>query len=126
MEIENEPKIDLIHFMKVFSFSFLIMAFLIQGCASPENKINSKVLSIDGLIVEVESQSLVDVSSITVVDRFGEEYMLYMEGNYGPFTPSHLREHMIAAIPISVEYIVNDEKWNVIAIYDDSDSTQHE
>ena len=126
MKIQNDVKIDLINLTKVFSFSFLIMVFLIQGCASPENKINSKVLSIDGLIVEVESQSLVEVSSITVVDRSGEEYMLYLEGNYGPFTPSHLREHMIAAVPISVEYIVTDEKWNVIAIYDDSDSNQHE
>ncbi|MCL0105629.1 hypothetical protein M1N90_02585 [Dehalococcoidia bacterium] len=126
MKIQNDVKIDLINLTKVFSFSFLIMVFLIQGCASPENKINSKVLSIDGLIVEVESQSLVEVSSITVVDRSGEEYMLYLEGNYGPFTPSHLREHMIAAVPISVEYIVTDEKWNVIAIYDDSDSNQNE
>ena len=64
MEIENEPKIDLIHFMKVFSFSFLIMGFLIQGCAGQENKINSKILSIEGLIVEVESQSLMKASSI--------------------------------------------------------------
>ena len=126
MKIQNDLKINLINLTKMFSFSFLIMVFLIQGCASPENKINSKVLSIDGLIVEVESQSLVEVSSITVVDRSGEEYMLYLEGNYGPFTPSHLREHMIAAVPISVEYIVTDEKWNVIAIYDDSDSNQHE
>ena len=126
MEIENEPKIDLIHFMKVFSFSFLIMVFLIQGCAGQENKINSKNLFIEGLIVEVESQSLMKASSITVVDRFGEEYMLHLEGNYGPFTPSHLREHMGAAMPIYVEYGVTDHKWNVIAIYDDSDSNQHE
>ena len=126
MEIENEPKIDLIHFMKVFSFSFLIMVFLIQGCAGQENKTNSKLLSIEGLIVEVESQSLMKASSITVVDRFGEEYMLHLEGNYGPFTPSHLREHMVAAMPIYVEYVVMDHKWNVIAIYDDSDSNQHE
>ena len=126
MEIENEPKIDLIHFMKVFSFSFLIMGFLIQGCAGQENKINSKILSIEGLIVEVESQSLVEASSITVVDRSGEEYMLYLEGNYGPFTPSHLREHMTAGMPISVEYVVSDYKLNVIAISDDSDSNQHE
>ena len=126
MEIENEPKIDLIHFMKVFSFSFLIMVFLIQGCAGQENKTNSKILSIEGLIVEVESQSLMKASSITVVDRFGEEYMLHLEGNYGPFTPSHLREHMVAAMPIYVEYVVMDHKWNVIAIYDDSDSNQHE
>ena len=126
MEIENEPKIDLNHFMKVFSFSFLIMVFLFQGCAGQENKINSKILSIEGLIVEVKSQSLMKASSITVVDRFGEEYMLHLEGNYGPFTPSHLREHMVAAMPIYVEYVVMDHKWNVIAIYDDSDSNQHE
>ena len=126
MKIQNDLKFDLNNLTKVFSFSLLIMAFVIQGCASQENKINSKVLTIEGLIVEVESQSLVEASSITVVDRSGEEFMLYLEGNYGPFTPSHLREHMIAAMPISVEYIVNDEKWNVIAIYDDSDSNQHE
>ena len=126
MEIENEPKIDLIHFMKVFSFSFLIMVFLIQGCAGQENKINSKILSIEGLIVEVESQSLVEASSITVVDRSGEEFMLYLEGNYGPFTPSHLREHLSAGMRISVEYVVSDYKLNVIAISDDSDSNQHE
>ena len=126
MEIENEPKIDLNHFMKVFSFAFLIMVFLIQGCAGQENKINSKILSIEGLIVEVESQSLVEASSITVVDRSGEEFMLYLEGNYGPFTPSHLREHMSAGMPIFVEYVVSDYKLNVIAISDDSDSSQHE
>ena len=102
------------------------MVFLIQGCAGQENKTNSKILSIEGLIVEVESQSLMKASSITVVDRFGEEYMLHLEGNYGPFTPSHLREHMVAAMPIYVEYVVMDHKWNVIAIYDDSDSNQHE
>ena len=70
--------------------------------------------------------TLMKASSITVVDRFGEEYMLHLEGNYGSFTPSHLREHMVAAMPIYVEYVVMDHKWNVIAIYDDSDSNQHE
>ena len=126
MKIQNDLKFDLNNLTKVFSFSLLIMAFVIQGCASQENKINSKVLTIEGLIVEVESQSLVEASSITVVDRSGEEYMLYLEGNYGPFTPSHLREHMTAGMPISVEYVVADYKLNVIAISDDSDSNQHE
>ena len=126
MKIQNDLKFDLNNLTKVFSFSLLIMAFVIQGCASQENKINSKVLTIEGLIVEVESQSLVEASSITVVDRFGEEYMLHLEGNYGPFTPSHLREHMVAAMPIYVEYVVSDYKLNVIAISDDSDSSQHE
>ena len=126
MKIQNDLKIDLNNLTKVFSFSLLIMAFVIQGCASQENKINSKVLTIEGLIVEVESQSLVEASSITVVDRSGEELMLYLEGNYGPFTPSHLREHMTAGMPISVEYVVSDYKLNVIAISDDSDSSQHE
>ena len=126
MKIQNDLKFDLNNLTKVFSFSLLIMAFVIQGCASQENKINSKVLTIEGLIVEVESQSLVEASSITVVDRSGEEYMLYLEGNYGPFTPSHLREHMTAGMPISVEYVVSDYKLNVIAISDDSDSNQHE
>ena len=126
MKIQNESKNDLIHLTKMFSVSFLIMGFLIQGCANQEDKINSKVLTIEGLIVEVESQSLVEASSITVVDRSGEEYMLYLEGNYGPFTPSHLREHMTAGMPISVEYVVSDYKLNVIAISDDSDSNQHE
>jgi len=126
MKIQNDLKIDLNNLTKVFSFSLLIMAFVIQGCASQENKINSKVLTIEGLIVEVESQSLVEASSITVVDRSGEEFMLYLEGNYGPFTPSHLREHMSAGMPIFVEYVVSDYKLNVIAISDDSDSSQHE
>ena len=126
MKIQNDLKFDLNNLTKVFSFSLLIMAFVIQGCASQENKINSKVLTIEGLIVEVESQSLVEASSITVVDRSGEEFMLYLEGNYGPFTPSHLREHMTAGMPVSVEYVVSDYKLNVIAISDDSDSNQHE
>jgi len=126
MKIQNDLKFDLNNLTKVFSFSLLIMAFVIQGCASQENKINSKVLTIEGLIVEVESQSLVEASSITVVDRSGEEFMLYLEGNYGPFTPSHLREHMSAGMPIFVEYVVSDYKLNVIAISDDSDSSQHE
>ena len=126
MKIQNESKNNLIHLTKMFSVSFLIMVFLIQGCAGQENKTNSKLLSIEGLIVEVESQSLMKASSITVVDRFGEEYMLHLEGNYGPFTPSHLREHMVAAMPIYVEYVVTDHKWNVIAISDDLDSNQHE
>ena len=126
MKIQDDVKNYFIKLLFNPSFAFLILAFFIQGCANSENGINSKVFSIDGLLLEVESQSLLQATSVILVDSSGEEHKLFLGGTYGEFTPSHLREHMITAMPISVEYLVKDEKWNVIAISDDSDSNQHE
>ena len=112
----------------IFKFSILFLVFLlfVQACSNLDNEKDSEVFSIDGLIIEVEALSLVETISITLLDNFGEEHKLFLEGNYRAFTPSHLREHMIFGMPVSIEYVVKEEKWKAIDISDESELTQHQ
>ena len=67
-------------------------------------------LDFTGLITGVETGSLLEIRSITVVAADGGEAITLLadervsDAGFGHFTPSHAREHMIRGIPVAVRY----------------------
>jgi len=67
-------------------------------------------LDFTGLITGVETGSLLEIRSITVVAADGGEAITLFaderasDAGFGHFTPSHAREHMIRGIPVAVRY----------------------
>ena len=93
--------------------------FLLLACTASDSEIDLDALSIKGIIIEVQSQSLLETKTIILLDNSGLEHVIHLDGAYGKFTPAHLRDHMITAAPISVDYQIRDGKLTATAIHDD-------
>ena len=61
------------------------------------------VSEVRGLLVEVESVSLTELDSLVLQDGAGKCWTFRAAGFIG-ITPSHLREHMALALPVTVRY----------------------
>lgn len=60
--------------------------------------------TVEGQVVGVEQQSLTTISSLTVEDASGQQWVFQGPGTFAGFTPSHLREHAAQRVPVIVEY----------------------
>ena len=58
---------------------------------------------IRGLVVEVKAASLIELESLTVRDEQGRLWSFTTEGPIDN-TPSHVREHQVRALPVTVYY----------------------
>ena len=60
---------------------------------------------VTGLIQQVEPRSLLQIGSLTVVDSSGKEWV-FEGGQRAPagFSPSHLRDHMLSGLTVTVTY----------------------
>lgn len=58
-----------------------------------------------GLIQNVEGKSLLELESLTITDDSGTLWTFEARGKIIPgFTPSHLNEHRVLGLPVTVEY----------------------
>jgi hypothetical protein len=60
-----------------------------------------------GAIVGFESRSLLEFDSVDVRDGSGVVWR-FDAGSYRGFTPSHLRDHMVQGLPVTVRYHAED------------------
>jgi hypothetical protein len=60
--------------------------------------------TVEGQVIGVEQQSLTTISSLTVEDASGQQWVFQGAGTFAGFTPSHLREHAAQRVPVIVEY----------------------
>ena len=101
-------------------FVFLNVANLFNmNCTRlSENQIDDKYIK-RGLIQEVKSDSLKNYDFFILKDIDNNEYV-FQQGNSNiiGFSPSHLREHMLLGLPVSVEYYIYDGSYIVINLYD--------
>ena len=101
-------------------FVFLNVANLFNmNCTRlSENQIDDKYIT-RGLIQEVKSDSLKNYDFFILKDIDNNEYV-FQQGNSNiiGFSPSHLREHMLLGLPVSVEYYIYDGSYIVINLYD--------
>ena len=76
------------------------VALLMTACGSDE-KTPATLESVTGQVGEIEPASLLEVGALTVTDQAGRTWRF--EGrSYKGFTPSHLREHKLQGLPITV------------------------
>jgi hypothetical protein len=66
-------------------------------------------LAIRGRIVDLNARSLLEIESLTIRAESSEDYTVEAEGvPMGQFTPSHLREHMVSGLVVTVTYHEED------------------
>ena len=83
----------------------LPLAILIVSCGDDLPVTNStySTSTVTGLVVNLESTSLVDLYSLTVVDESQIEWYFLADG-YKGFTQSHLKQHMLLGDPVAVVF----------------------
>ena len=74
----------------------LFSAIVIVSCSDdlPAARSTHNTSTVTGFVVKLESTSLVDLYSLTVVDESQREWYFLADG-YKGFTPSHLKQHML-------------------------------
>ena len=65
--------------------------------------------SVRGLVVQVEARSLTELEFLDVEDDTGFVWRFRPGISYRGFTPSHLREHMVQGLPVTVVYRWKDD-----------------
>ena len=69
----------------------------------------SETRSVRGLIVEVVAGSLLIVETVTVEDEDQVRWTVHGGGKrFDGFSPSHLREHMVQGLPVTVWFEERD------------------
>jgi hypothetical protein len=70
------------------------------GCAASSG--DSK--SVRGQVVDVQSASITTISTLTLEDDSGTQWLFVGAGTFSGFTPSHLEEHRALQESVTVEY----------------------
>ena len=75
----------------------LALAFTAAACdAGGDGADGPEIMSVRGLVQEVDARSLLEIDSVTVRDGDGREWVIEGGGTEIPgFSPSHVREHMV-------------------------------
>ena len=60
--------------------------------------------TVRGQVVAVEPASVTTISSLTIRDEAGKQWLFTGAGTFSGFTPSHLEEHRALQEPVTVEY----------------------
>ena len=61
--------------------------------------------TVRGLLQEVNAKSLFELDSFTLMDVGGVRWSFDAQGkSWGELTPSHLREHMVLGLPVTVRF----------------------
>ncbi len=80
--------------------AMLLLCGVVAACDG-----GSDVRTARGYVVGVESKSLLDLELVRVRTEAGETVELSAKGKLFPgFSPSHLREHMVQGLPVTVRY----------------------
>ncbi len=65
--------------------------------------------SVRGVLVRVEARSLTELEFLDVRDDTGFVWRFRPGLSYRGFSPSHLREHMVQGLPVTVVYRWKDD-----------------
>ncbi len=83
---------------------FLLLLATCGGQAAPAEE---SLQSVRGAVTEVEAGTIIDLTSLTVVDGEGRTWSFRAKG-FVEMTPSHLRQHALLGDPVTVYYRVTD------------------
>ena len=75
--------------------------------------------SVSGFIQEVEARSLLELGSLTIVDQDGIRWTFEAgDADLSGFTPSHLRDHMLSGVPVTVTFHREDGEMVIDSLSD--------
>ena len=77
------------------------------GGAAPDD--DGPQESVRGVVVRVEARSLTELEFLDVRDDTGFVWRFRPGIYYRGFTPSHLREHMVQGLPVTVVFRWSDD-----------------
>ena len=89
------------------TFSMLVLGSWACGGGTAPSADTTQAAEVTGALVGVESPSLLVLDSLDVRDAAGHVWHFLADG-YSGFTPSHLREHMVQGLPVTVRYRSED------------------
>ena len=76
------------------------------SCSEPNQTLAPERLEdVRGLVVQVEARSLLELEFLTVEDANGTRWTFVARGQIpSDLTPSHLRDHMLQGLPVTVTF----------------------
>ena len=81
------------------------MAVAAGACGGSTYGGGAEAESVRGQIVEVVPLGLLDLDSLTIEDSDGERWHFEARGaRFFSFSPSHLTEHMVQGLPVTVTF----------------------
>ena len=89
--------------------AYCVLAFGLWACGgeSSQDAGDETAGSVHGTIDVVEARSLLEVSLLEITDEHGNRWRFEAKG-YDGFSPSHLREHKLQGLPVTVTYHMED------------------
>ena len=96
---------------QVLKLSVIAVAlFLGSYCGGDRDGTTAPESVFEGLITGVEVRTLLDIESIEVTDDDGKSLEFHAAGRrFVEFTPSHVREHMLQGLGVTVTYRESDD-----------------
>lgn len=91
----------------------LVAALAVVACTASSDKDASSadLESVRGLIRGVEAQSLLVLKSLDLIDEAGDTWHFEANGkSFASFTPSHLNDHMLQGLRVTVVFYREGEK----------------
>ena len=86
---------------------FIIVALVALACTASSEDDGTPVVqeSVHGLVRGVEAQSLIALGSLDLTDEAGKTWHFEANGKaFSSFTPSHLNEHMLLGLRVTVVF----------------------
>ena len=90
------------------AFIIATLYLFTTACGGGPDEAGQATDSVRGMVTDVKSSSLVNLDSLVVEDQDGRSWE-FTAGSYSGFTPSHLREHMVLAEPVTVKFRVEGD-----------------
>jgi len=91
----------------------IVLCVILFGCGHRLNITSD----ITGVVIKVNAESFETLNSISVKDNSGKTWKFHAN-NFKGFTPSHLREHAIQGLPITVKFHAENDKLIIDEITD--------
>ena len=88
------------------------------GCGSAATDGERPPEMVRGAVVRVQARSLTELDFLDVRDDTGFIWRFRPGLSYRGFTPSHLREHMVQGLPVTVVYRWKDDALLMEAVTD--------
>ena len=83
---------------------------VVAGCDRTE--------TVHGLIVDVQSDGVLELRSMELIDDGGARWKFEGSGTFGHFSPSHLRQHMLSGERVEVAFRREAGRLIIVGLYD--------
>ncbi len=100
------PQPKALHLAALIALLLLLVAGCGEASGGPRQSPEAQQTgTVRGAIVDVSARSLLELDTLTVEDASKMRWTLEARGKvFQGFTPSHLREHMLLGLPVTVKY----------------------